>query len=124
MYLPNRRYPTAIISRPKLHFLGEHWGVQLADGSVIHLSLKGVERVSRTAFACGKELRTVRVIPEDRAWHVLRRAEEALRYPPNYRILDQNCEVFANRIAGEKPESPQVQVVALLAVIALVCKLA
>jgi len=42
--------PIRIISRPKLTGVGEHWGVQLTDGSVAHLTPDGEHVVSFTEF--------------------------------------------------------------------------
>ena len=39
-----------IIARPKPWLFGEHWGVRLPDGRVIHLTPNGVAYVSYNVF--------------------------------------------------------------------------
>jgi hypothetical protein len=50
----------------------------------------------------------------------LHRIANALRSPQLYDPATNNCEIFANRVTGEEPVSPQlVGFVALLAIVAV-----
>jgi uncharacterized protein YcgI (DUF1989 family) len=110
--------PIRIVARPKLAGPGEHWGVQLPSGSVIHLTPEGVQLNGFDAFAAEKMVREVRQVDPGRHNEVMARVREALSNPPSYRLLDQNCEVFATWLVGEKPESPQVNGALLLGIVA------
>jgi hypothetical protein len=114
--------PIRIIARSKRSLLGHHWGVQLPDGRVIHLTPEGAFLVSLEEFAEGKTWRVVREADPNRYNQIIWRVDAALRQPQQYRLTDRNCEVFANELLGDPPESPQVQSVALIAVLAVVIK--
>lgn len=117
MYFPWKQ-PIRIIARPKLALPGEHWGVQLIGGPVIHLTLEGLRFDTLEAFLAGKKLREVRAADPKRHGEILRRVDHALAHPPDYRLADQNCEVFANWLLGDPPESQQVQGAVVLALLA------
>lgn len=121
-YLQSQRI--RIIARPKRFWPGEHWGVQLSDGRVIHLTLEGVFLINLDVFLEGKKLREVRLADPCRNPQIMWRVTEALRSPPRYRFADQNCETFANQLLGDPPDSPQATGVALIALIALFVKAA
>ena len=110
--------PIRIISRPKLTGLGEHWGVQLPDGNVAHLTPEGEQIVSFTEFAQGRPIKEVRrAAPEQRA-QIMQRLTLSLQHRGPYRLLDRNCETYATWLLGETPQSPQVQGVIFLGLIA------
>ncbi|HOY02835.1 NC domain protein [Zoogloea sp.] len=116
--------PIRIISRPKLTGLGEHWGVQLPDGNVAHLTPEGEQIVSFTEFAQGRPIKEVRrAAPEQRA-QIMQRLSLSLQHRGPYRLLDRNCETYATWLLGEKPRSPQVEGVILLGVIAALLRFA
>jgi hypothetical protein len=72
--------PIRIISRPKLTGLGEHWGVQLPDGNVAHLTPEGEQIVSFTEFAQGRPIKEVRrAAPEQRA-QIMQRLSLSLQH--------------------------------------------
>ena len=116
--------PIRIISRPKLTGLGEHWGVQLPDGNVAHLTPEGEQIVSFTEFAQGRPIKEVRrAAPEPRA-QIMQRLSLSLQHRGPYRLLDRNCETYATWLLGEKPRSPQVEGVIFLGVIAALLRFA
>ena len=111
-------HPIRIVSRPKLTGLGEHWGVQLPDGNVAHLTPEGEQIVSFTEFAQGRPIKEVRrAAPEQRA-QIMQRLTLSLQHRGPYRLLDRNCETYATWLLGETPQSPQVQGVIFLGLIA------
>ena len=116
--------PIRIISRPKLTGLGEHWGVQLPDGNVAHLTPEGEQIVSFTEFAQGRPIKEVRrAAPEQRA-QIMQRLSLSLQHRGPYRLLDRNCETYATWLLGEKPRSTQVEGVIFLGVIAALLRFA
>lgn len=116
--------PIRIISRPKLTGLGEHWGVQLPDGNVAHLTPEGEQIVSFTEFAQDRPIKEVRrAAPEQRA-QIMQRLSLSLQHRGPYRLLDRNCETYATWLLGEKPRSPQVEGVIFLGVIAALLRFA
>ena len=116
MYLNNYVPQMAIIARQKLTGLGEHWGVLQTDGTVFHITQEhGVQVVPLQAFAVGKDVRTVRLIPPTEHQAVIWRIYQELMNPKAYHLLENNCEVVANRITGSQPQSPQVQFWAIVA---------
>ena len=121
MYL-GQPTPIRIIARAKRSLLGHHWGVQLPDGRVIHLTPEGAFLVSLEEFAEGKTCRVVREADPNRYHQILWRVDAALRQPQQYRLADRNCETFANELLGDPPESPQVKGVALIAALAVAIK--
>ena len=123
MYLPQPS-PIRIVSRSKLSGLGEHWGVELPDGRVIHLTPSGVALVSGDEFAQGLIVREVRQARKERHVQIMWRVAQSLQQPLQYRLLDQNCETFANHLLGDPPKSPQVAGVAILAAIVIALKFA
>ena len=101
--------PIRIISRPKLTGLGEHWGVQLPDGNVAHLTPDGEHVVTFAEFAQGRPIKEIRrAAPEQRA-QIMQRLSLSLQHRGPYRLLDRNCETYATWLLGETPRSPQVQ---------------
>lgn len=111
-------HPIRIISRPKLTGSGEHWGVQLPDGNVAHLTPDGEQVVSFTEFAQGRPIKEVRrAAPEQRA-QIMQRLSQSLQHRGPYRLVDRNCEIYATWLLGEKPRSPQVEGVIFLGLLA------
>jgi hypothetical protein len=109
MYLINYMAEMAVIARPKLNLLGEHWGVQLSGGRVAHLTEEqGVQIVTFEEFAKGKQVRKIRTVPPPLHWQTVERVSQELARPQKYDAIKNNCETFANRVTGEKPESKQV----------------
>mgnify|MGYP000396837174 CR=1 FL=1 len=114
-----------VISRPKLVGVGEHWGVQLADGHVAHCSpTDGVCITSIEDFAQGKTVKILREVPAHLHYQVAQRLHLIFLQPRPYDLVSWNCETFANWLTGEKAESQQVNAWYLLALIALVARLA
>jgi hypothetical protein len=108
----------AILARPKLNGLGEHWGVGLPGGLVAHNTAeRGEHIVSYIDFACGKPVRIVRYIPHEQMDEAMQRVRVELAQPSGYDLLKNNCEVFANKVSGQNPESGQIN--GLLAMAAL-----
>lgn len=124
MFVQTYLYPMRIISRPKLTGFGEHWGLQTIWGNVVHLTRSGVRHESLDAFLQGRQLKEVYLVPEENYDQVFRRIEAALHIPIEYRLGDQNCETFANVLAGRKAESPQVQGVVVMGLVALFLRFA
>lgn len=117
-------HPIRIISRPKLTGLGEHWGVQLPDGNVAHLTPDGEHVVTFAEFAQGRATKEVRrAAPEQRA-QIMQRLSLSLQYRGPYRLLERNCETYATWLLGETPQSPQVQGIVFLGLIAVFLRFA
>ena len=111
-------HPIRIVSRPKLTGLGEHWGVQLPDGNVAQLTPDGEHVVTFAEFAQGRPIKEIRrAAPEQRA-QIMQRLTLSLQHRGPYRLLDRNCETYATWLLGETPQSPQVQGVIFLGLIA------
>jgi hypothetical protein len=123
MYFYNHS-PARIIARAKLSGIGEHWGVQLPDGTVAHLTTAGERIVSFEAFAQGRPVKEIRRAAPLQYGQIMRRARASVLYPGQYRLLDRNCETYATWLIGEKPQSPQVQGVVVLGLIAAFLKFA
>jgi hypothetical protein len=118
MYLNLNYYmpQMAIIARQKLTGLGEHWGVLQTDGTVFHITQEdGVQVVPFQTFAAGKQVRAVRQIPPSEHRSVMWRIYNELMNPKAYHLLENNCEMVANRVAGHQPQSLQVQFWAIVA---------
>lgn len=110
--------PVRIVARPKLSGVGEHWGVQLPDGNVAHLTPDGEQIVNFQQFALDRTVREVRRAAPEAHGAVVRRAAMSVRDPSQYRLLDRNCETYATWLMGEEPRSPQVQGAVLLGLVA------
>lgn len=108
MFLYANPPPARILSRPKITGTGRHFGVELWDGSIIHLTPTGVKHVSRTDFLLGHEPKVEHVVPDALVMLVMERVRESLESPQAYRFLVWNCEHFANWISGRPAESAQV----------------
>lgn len=118
MYFP-KRYPMRIVARRKTSGWGDHYGVQLPNGDVAHLAERGEEIVSFAQFAEGQPVKEICRICPHQYTQTLRRVHKSTRNPGQYRLLDRNCEHYANWLIGNKPESPQVKGLAVLSLIAL-----
>lgn len=110
--------PIRIISRSKLSGIGDHWGVQLPNGNVVHLTPTGEQVVSFIDFAQGRPVKEIRRAPPDQYAQIMQRVTLSVKNPGQYRLLDRNCETYATWLIGEKPQSPQVQGVVVLGLIA------
>jgi hypothetical protein len=125
MHLINDLADIAVITRPKLNGLGEHWGVWLPDKAVAHNTADQGEHIaSFERFACGKPVRVVRMIPRHQAQQTMRRVMAEISKPSGYDQLKNNCETFVNRVTGEAPESRQVHGWLAVAVIGALCCMA
>ena len=109
-----------IIARPKPWLFGEHWGVHLPDGRVIHLTPDGVSLVSYDEFCAGKTPRVVHIAPDSRYLEIMRRVHLALSQRPAYHLTEQNCETFASWLIGDTPQSPQVKAFTVIGLLAAV----
>lgn len=118
MMFTTSQFPIRIISRPKLSGIGEHWGVQLPNGNVVHLTPVGEQIVSFDDFVQGRPVKEVRHAPPDQYAQIMQRIALSVQNPGQYRLLDRNCETYATWLIGEKPRSPQVQGVVVLGLIA------
>ena len=114
---PNQS-PIRIISRPKLTGLGEHWGVQLQDGRVAHLTPNGEHVVTLAEFTQGRPVKEVRRAAPGQHAQIMNRLALSLQQKGSYRLLDRNCETYATWLLGEPPHSPQVEGFILLGLIA------
>jgi len=112
-------HPIAIVSRPKLKGLWQHVGVLLPDGRVAHCGPGRGEHVSSVEeFARGEDVSILRALSEIEHAHVLQRLAEALRVPRQYDALQNNREMFANRVTGQPATSPQLRATMCLAALA------
>lgn len=118
MMYSNWQSPVRIISRPKLSGIGDHWGVQLPSGDVAHLTPSGEQIISLLEFAQGRPVKEIRRAAPEQYAQIMWRATTSAQNPGQYRLLDRNCETYATWLIGEKPQSPQVQGVAILGLIA------
>ena len=107
-----------IISRQKLSGIGEHWGVQLPSGEVAHLTPDGEQIVSFSEFAQGRPVKEIRRAAPEQHGQIMSRVRTSVQNPGQYRLLDRNCETYATWLIGEKPQSPQVQGMVVLGLIA------
>lgn len=105
-YQPNY---VLVITRPKLVGVGEHWGVQLANGQVAHytdhhnLMISSIEDFSQR-----RDVTIVREVSPVEAAQIPQRLQQIAINPPPYDATTWNCETFANWLTGEKPVSNQV----------------
>ena len=118
MIFTTRQYPIRIVSRPKLSGIGEHWGVQLPNGNIAHLTPTGEHIVTFVDFAQGRLVKEIRRVAPEQYAQVMRRVTLSVQNPGQYRLLDRNCETYATWLIGEKPQSPQVVGVVVLGLIA------
>lgn len=99
----------AIIARQKLTGLGDHWGVLQMDGTVFDITQEhGMRVTSHREFAAGKESRVVHLIPIEHVHAANSRIYQEMSSPKPYHVLENNCEIVANRVAGKPAVSPQV----------------
>lgn len=109
-YLNSFTSGIAVIARPKLNGLGEHWGVLLPNGMVAHTTDgKGPHYVTYQEFSAGKQVKEIRKVPMSEKQATLSRVHQEISQPSDYDLLANNCEIFANRITGGAPESQQVK---------------
>jgi hypothetical protein len=118
MMFTNMQRPVRIVSRPKLSGFGEHWGVQLPNGNIAHLTPAGEQIASFQEFAQGRPVKEVRRAAPEHYGQIVWRATMSVRNPGQYRLLDRNCETYATWLMGEKPQSPQVQGMLLVGLLA------
>lgn len=109
-----------VISRQKAG-MARHVGVLLPDGRVAHCSPEQGEHVSTIEeFADGRDVKIDRAVSIANHWSTVQRVISAMQAPKAYDLVTNNCEIFANRVTGEKEESPQLKgAVILLAMFAL-----
>jgi hypothetical protein len=115
----------AVIERDKLTGFGKHWGVLLPDGWVAHCTEdRNGHMVPFEEFAAGKPVKVIREVPPSEHRGTYWRLNDALAQPRAYDLIQYNCEIFANTVTGYKPESPQVKGWALLALFAVIVRIA
>jgi|WetSurMetagenome_2_1015567.scaffolds.fasta_scaffold50474_5 hypothetical protein len=110
MHFQNSYAGIAVIARAKLSGLGEHWGVLLPNGLVAHnTDDKGPHYMTLQEFHGGKPVKVIRDVPQSEYHATHNRIQQELSQPMGYDLLTNNCEIFANRVTGYMPESPQVK---------------
>jgi len=117
----------SIVARPKLSGLGEHWGVLLPNGYVAHCTDdKGPHYVTYQEFAAGRPVKEIRKVPMSESHATMQRIQQEVSRPAGYHLIENNCEIFASRVTGGPPESPQVKgwafVLAVLTFVTIVAK--
>lgn len=105
------------ITRPKLSGIGEHAGVFLPNGQVVHHDQGGPRIDTLEAFSQGRPVKVVRTTDRSQQWQILQRIQSLLSSPPPYRLFDSNCEHFVSEILGEKKESRQINALAIVGLI-------
>lgn len=105
------------ITRPKLSGIGEHAGVFLPNGQVVHHDQGGPRIDTLEAFSQGRPVKVVRTTDRSKQWQILQRIQSLLSSPPPYRLFDSNCEHFVSEILGEKKESRQINGLAIVGLI-------
>ena len=116
--------PILVISRPKLAGPGTHWGVRFPNGQVADI-VNGVGvrlLLNEEAFAEGRDIAIIREVPGHEEAEIRMRLQMALHESRPYHATLWNCEMFANWLVGEKPESPQVNGWVFLAVATVALK--
>jgi len=104
----------AIVARPKLNGLGEHWGVNLGNGYVAHNTQeKGAHLTTLINFQQGKKMRVVKDLSNYNSIQIHLKAMQEIQAKKPYDLIANNCETFANVVVGEKPASSQVSAVIL-----------
>lgn len=99
--------PACVVARPKLTGAGEHVGVQLPDGSVVHRTQWGCERVSFAQFAAGLHVRELCRAKSTETPSILERVAANVGRPLPYHPTRDNCEHFAYWLIGKERQSPQ-----------------
>jgi lecithin:retinol acyltransferase len=108
------REPLAVISCPRGGVF-RHVGILLPDGRVAHCAPSRGEHISTVEeFAAGQDVTIERLLTPEQCASSLRRIAEAMCAPKAYDGLTNNCEMFVNRMIGQRSESPQLQGAALL----------
>ncbi|TBO28396.1 NC domain protein [Aquabacterium lacunae] len=105
------------ITRPKLSGIGEHAGVFLPNGQVVHHGQGGPRIDTLEAFSQGRPIKVVRTTDRSKQWEIFQRIQSSLSRPPAYRLFDNNCEHFVSEILGEKKESRQINSLAIVGII-------
>lgn len=116
--------PILIISRKKVTGFGDHWGVRFPNGQVVDIVNDPGIRIhsNEEDFAQGHDVTTIRAVPVHLNREVMRRLREALTEQKSYHATKWNCEMFANWLTCEEPESPQVKGWLFLVAAAVVVK--
>lgn len=105
------------ITRPKLSGIGEHAGVLLPNGQVVHHGQGGPRIDTLEAFSQDRPVKVVRTTDQSKQWQIHQRIQSLLSRPPAYRLFDSNCEHFVSEILGEKRESRQINGLAIVGLI-------
>jgi hypothetical protein len=104
-------------TRPKLSGIGEHAGVFLPNGLVVHHGQDGLRVDRLDVFAQGRQVSVVRRTDPGKHLEIMGRIQSVLKRPPAYRLFDSNCEHFVSEILGEKKESRQINGLAIVGLI-------
>jgi hypothetical protein len=111
----------ALVSRRKAGAY-KHFGVLLPDDRVAHCAPGRGEHISSIEeFSAGEDVTIERLIPAAEHPAILSRIAAAMQAPLQYDLTTNNCEIFANRVTGQKAESAQLHGTVLLAGFALFC---
>jgi hypothetical protein len=97
-----------VLRRQKLAGPGKHEGLQLPDGSVVHLTVRGPTLCSFREFAQGLTVEVVREASASNYAQVMENVRIALSERRPYHAVDWNCERFVRWLLCEPADSPQV----------------
>ena len=110
----------ARIARPKLNGFGSHEGVLLPSGLVVHLTQeRGICLVTMEEFARGHKVTVRFELPPEHHDVAMQRLTSLLQENKPYDLVPNNCKMFARNVLLQRPESPQVLVWCLVAVVGL-----
>lgn len=123
MYLSSQRTDMCLIYRSKTNGFGQHWGVLLPDGRVAdYQSVEGLRICNIEKFSAGLDVHIEKAVPLSEWSGVFSRLDGLRQAPPDYHLIDWNCETFARWLVGEPPRSEQINDLAILATIGIAVK--
>lgn len=114
----------SLVSRPKRHGLGRHYGAMFGSRVVLDLQKEGIRAIPADEFAEGRRVLVEREVDGESARRALDRARTAGRHFPNYRFVDGNCEHFARYVVEGSRKSDQISMLLIAGVfVAFLCGL-
>jgi hypothetical protein len=101
-------YTIQVLKRPKVFGLGDHFAVQMPGGLMYEFGpTSAITQTNLQKFSKGRPVTLVSVHHTWQPEQAFFRLQEVLLDAAQYRVVDWNCESFANYIATGKKESKQ-----------------
>lgn len=114
-----KHQPIVVLRRLKLTGMGYHFGIRVDHNVYDYSANGGLQVKTLEGFGAGLEVEETYVVPWHDEMSARARLQMMIAAPGQYRLLDRNCENFANWVATGHGKSDQINGLMFVGAVAL-----